>query len=87
MSDLVTRLRNVAAEMAYSQETHQEWAEYMESHPEEDKSNPKVGDALHHRTCVVMYEERIQAVTQAADFIEKHYPKLSKMYEEEAMGL
>ena len=68
-AQIVARLRALLPDLEWGRETHVQWRDYLASGRAPSGADRDVGDAAFHQRLVEIYDERIAAVCQAADFI------------------
>lgn len=66
--DVIERLKKLAPELSDGRQTHVEWRNCSQKY--RDK-NPDIGDKEFHHNMVLVYDERIGAITEAMNEIER----------------
>lgn len=68
----VARLKNIIPELEYARETHVQWRDCHQKYRDE---NPSIGDSAFHKKYVEIYDERIAAIKEAIEIINKMVEK------------
>ena len=72
----IERLKALRPELEFARETHDEWANASDAAL---ARNPEIGSRDFHRSCVALYDERLAAIDDACDLVERMAARLEEM--------